>query len=283
MLGSFNKSEQLSTRMQMPFSNAMLTCQYLTPSEEKAFKKVYARYIAYNNHAIGYPRKQLSALTDISSSQFSRAIDGQYWINLANMGFWGFACGKRPIKLEANIFGDSIYDLCCFVNGRLCQFSHKEFEYCLRLIMSLIDCSELEIDWNIFGPIPDLTSKEWKHFYSEDLDSVHIERLILLRNQLEISCSKMANILDVTADTIRRYESRTIRINKGIIMCARIYKSFNVTPNELIYGSLHEQLLFVQHQRYIILRKIFTGISPAHIKKVYKLISHISDISSECN
>lgn len=263
------------------FSGARITNVSLSIEDELAMRVKVGQVIDAGNNLSGYSRADLARLCGIKSSQFSKIVKGEAWLNIGNLGLWGFATGITPTDVVqlAPLHANPLTCICWFVNGRLNHLDHDEFELTTKLI-----CRRLGIrheQANVAGnePITKLLDLNWQDMYLTDLARTVSIRLGQLRRQLELSQKAFGDILGVTPDTVKRYESAdNARFHRGVFSTYRLFVTFNVNPIEITKGSIHHKLRYVQEQRYRALRSMLGQLSYDQFKSLKELALSISGL-----
>ncbi|MFL0809858.1 MAG: helix-turn-helix domain-containing protein [Agarilytica sp.] len=248
----------VDTKSEPDFSNARVTGVVLGPEDEAKMRTEVGQVIEAGNNLAGYSRKELAVLCDIKSAQFSKIVKGEAWLNIGNLGLWSFATGITPtdvVKLTPLTAAPS-QCITWFINGRLHHFAHDEFELFTKLICRRLGLKHVSANVSGDEPIPKLKDKNWQTMYLDDLSNVVGKRVIQLRQQLSLSQKGFGDILGVTPETVKRYESGKVRVNRGIFSTFRLFATTNVSPIEITKGSIHHKLRYVQEQRHDALLQI---------------------------
>lgn len=256
------------------FSGARITNVSLSVEDELAMRVKVGQVVEAGNNLSGYSRAELAHLCGIKSSQFSKITKGEAWLNIGNLGLWGFATGITPtdvIKFTP-LTAPPVKCIGWFMNGRLSHLDHEEFELTTKLI-----CRRLGIrheQSNVAGsePIPKMHDVQWQDMYLTDLAKTVAKRLFELRTHLGLSQKAFGDILGVTPDTVKRYESADNgRFNRGVFSTYRLFVTFNVSPIEITKGSIHHKLRYVQEQRFTALQGMVSQVSYDHYKDLKAL------------
>ncbi len=262
------------------FSEAHITGVVLSPEDETRMRLKVGQVIEAGNNLSGYSRKELAELCDIKSAQFSKIVKGEAWLNIGNLGLWGFATGISPTdvaKLEPLSASPSTC-ITWFMNGRLHHFDHDEFELFTKLLCRRMGVKHTRVNVSGDEPIPKLNDPNWQSVYLDDLSQTVGIRVKQLREKLNLSQKAFGDILGVTPDTIKRYESGKVRVNRGIFSTFRLFATTNVNPIEITKGSLHHRLRYVQEQRHQALLEITKQIDYSHYKQLKEITLSLSKI-----
>jgi len=272
--------QPVDTKTEPDFSNARITGVVLTPEDELKLRFKVGQVVEAGNNLSGYSRRELSELCSIKSAQFSKIVKGEAWLNIGNLGLWGFATGISPTDVVKLTPLHASPSLCItwFMNGRLNHFDHDEFDLFTKLI-----CRRLGVKHsyaNVAGdePIPKLHDYDWQEMYFDDLSETVGKRVKLLREQLGLSQKGFGDVLGVTSETVKRYESGKVRVNRGVFSTFRLFATTNVNPIEITKGSIHHKLRYVQEQRHKVLVDIAKQIDYARYKDLRAITMSISKI-----
>jgi len=256
------------------FSQARITGVVLSAQDEINMRKDVGQVIEAGNNLSGYSRKELALLCDIKSAQFSKIIKGEAWLNMANLGMWGFATGINPSDVAklTPLHATPSNCITWFMNGRLHHLDHDEFELFTKLICRRMGVRHVRV--NVAGdePLPKLKDKNWQSMYADDLGATVARRIRQLRDCLGLSQKGLGDILGVTPETVKRYESGKVRVNRGIFSTFRFFATTNVPPIEFAKGSIHHKLRYVQEQRQKALHEITKQLD----YKNYKILRDIT-------
>lgn len=266
--------QPVDIRGEPDFSQARITGVVLSAQDEITMRKDVGQVIEAGNNLSGYSRKELAQLCDIKSAQFSKIIKGEAWLNMGNLGMWGFATGINPTDVAklTPLHASPSTCITWFMNGRLHHLDHDEFELFTKLICRRMGVRHVRV--NVAGnePLPKLRDKNWQGMYIDDLSVTVAKRIRQLRDRLGLSQKGLGDILGVTPETIKRYESGKVRVNRGIFSTFRFYATTNVAPIEFAKGSIHHKLRYVQEQRHRALLEITKQLE----YKNYKILRDIT-------
>lgn len=264
----------VDTKSEPDFTNARITGVVLSSEDEAKMRTKVGQVIEAGNNLSGYSRKELAELCDIKSAQFSKIVKGEAWLNIGNLGLWSFATGITPTEVVKFTPLTASPSLCItwFINGRLHHFDHDEFELFTKLACRRLGVKHIRVNVSGDEPIPKLKDKEWQTMYLDDLSKVVGVRVIQLRKKLNLSQKGFGDILGVTPETIKRYESGKVRVNRGVFSTFRLFATTNVSPIEITKGSIHHKLRYVQEQRHNALHEITKQID-------YSLYKQLKDLT----
>lgn len=248
----------VDTKPEPDFSDARITGVVLSSEDEANMRVKVGQVIEAGNNLSGYTRRELAELCDIKSAQFSKIVKGEAWLNIGNLGLWSFATGITPTEVVKLAPLNASPSLCItwYVNGRLHHLDHDEFELFTKLICRRLGLKHVRVNVSGDEPIPKLHDKNWQEMYLDDLIATVGRRVIQLRQKLALSQKGFADILGVTPETVKRYESGKVRANRGVFSTFRLFATTNVSPIEITKGSIHHKLRYVQEQRHIALHEI---------------------------
>ena len=262
------------------FSAARVTGIVLTQEDEIKMRVQVGKVVDAGNNLSGYSRKELALLSGIKSAQFSKIVKGEAWLNIGNLGLWGFATGITPTDVIQFKPLNAPPTLCIswFINGHLHEFDHDEFELFIKLL-----CRRLGIKYiraNVSGeePIPNLKDVSWQEMYLDDLYKTVGLRVHQLRNHLQLSEKAFGDILGVSSDTVKRYESGMVRVNRGVFSTYRLFATMNVNPIEITKGSMHHKLRYVQEQRHRALMEIFSHVDYPEFCKIKETVIGLTKV-----
>lgn len=262
------------------FSQARITGVILNPDDEIKMRIKVGQVIEAGNNLAGYSRKELSLLCDVKSAQFSKIVKGEAWLNLGNLGLWGFATGITPsdvVKLAPLNSPPAVY-ISWFINGHLNHIGHDEFDLFTQLLCRRFGLRHVAVNVSGDEPLPKLRDKQWQQMYLDDMYQVVRIRIRQLREVLGLTQKSFADVLGVTADTIKRYEEGSHRYNRGVYSTYRLYLTTNLRPIELTKGSIHHKLRYVQEQRHEALMAIVQQLDYQHYKTLKSLALALSRI-----
>ncbi|MFL0804671.1 MAG: helix-turn-helix domain-containing protein [Agarilytica sp.] len=264
----------VDTKSEPDFSNARITGVILSPEDESNMRIKVGQVVEAGNNLSGYTRRELAVLCDIKSAQFSKIVKGEAWLNIGNLGLWSFATGITPTDVVkyTPLTASPSQCITWFINGRLHHFDHDEFELFTKLICRRLGVKHVRVNVSGDEPIPKLHDKNWQTMYLDDLSRVVGLRVIQLRKQLKLSQKGFGDILGVTPETIKRYESGKVRVNRGVFSTYRLFATTNVSPIEITKGSIHHKLRYVQEQRHEALHEITKQLD-------YNLYRQLKDIT----
>lgn len=253
----------VDTKSEPNFSNARITGVVLGPEDEIKMRIKVGQVIEAGNNLAGYNRRELALLCDIKSAQFSKIVKGEAWLNIGNLGLWSFATGITPTDVVkfTPLTASPSQCITWFINGRLNHFDHDEFELFTKLVCRRLGVKHISANVSGDEPIPKLLDRNWQTMYLDDLSSVVGRRVIQLRKQLNLSQKGFGDILGVTPETVKRYESGKVRVNRGIFSTYRLFATTNVSPIEITKGSIHHKLRYVQEERHKALHEITKQLS----------------------
>jgi transcriptional regulator with XRE-family HTH domain len=252
----------VSLREHPDFSKARITGVTLTQDDERQMRQSVGKVIEAGNHLLGYSRQELSRFCGIQSAQFSKIIKGESWMNIGSQGLWGFATGISPADVAklSPIHADPTTCMCYFLSGHLHQLDNDEFELVSKLICRRFSVAYSAVNTLGIEAVPQTDSATWRsHYLKNKIDTV-AKRLVELRLQLGFSQGTLAEILGVSTETVRHYESGGGKLSRGVFATYRLYATLNVNPIELTVGSMHHKLRYIQDQRLLTLRKIVSSI-----------------------
>ncbi len=256
------------------FSLAVDTGLIITADFEKQLKKKVGYSIAVGNEQIKYSRTRICDFSGIKSSQMSKIINGEAWMSLDALGRWGFATGVmcgNLIKCEP-ISASPLVRLVWFSSGRLHNHNTYEFELVLKYISSRYCLPYTSVAFSGEEIVPNLGDPQWTEKYSYDYYSILGKHIGKLRKYLHMSTRRMAEIIQVSPETIKRYESGDHRISKGLFSAYRLCMTLNVKPMELVKGTLHHKLKYTQIKRQHALVKMFSSLPVSEYGNVKKLL-----------
>ncbi len=264
----------VDTKSEPDFTTARITGVVLSAEDEAKMRAKVGQVIEAGNNLAGYSRKELAELCDIKSAQFSKIVKGEAWLNIGNLGLWSFATGITPTEVVKFTPLTASPSLCItwFINGRLHHFDHDEFELFTKLACRRLGVKHIRVNVSGDEPIPKLKDKEWQTMYLDDLSKIVGIRVVQLRKQLNLSQKGFGDILGVTPETIKRYESGKVRVNRGVFSTFRLFATTNVSPIEITKGSIHHKLRYVQEQRHNALHEITKQID-------YSLYKQLKDLT----
>jgi len=270
----------VDTKSEPDFSDAHITGIVLGPQDEINMRVNVGKVIDAGNNLSGYSRRELGQLCDIKSAQFSKIVKGEAWLNIGNLGLWGFATGITPtdvVKLTPLQAPPSVC-ISWFINGRLHHFDHDEFELVTKLICRRIGVRHTRV--NVAGnePTPKLKDHSWQQMYLDDLSKTVGLRVQQLRTKLGLSQKGFGDILGVTPETVKRYESGKVRINRGVFSTFRLFATMNVNPIEITKGSIHHKLRYVQEQRFQALHDITKQLDYSHYRQLREIALALSKV-----
>lgn len=270
----------VDTSSEPDFSHARLTHVVLTAEDELQMRIKVGQVIEAGNKLSGYTRKELTQLCDIKTSQFSKIVKGEAWLNLDNLGLWGFATGITPAEVVqlAPLQAPPSVCISWFINGRLHHLDHDEFDLFTKLICRRLGLRHERVNVSGDEPIPKLKDKDWQNMYQQDLSRVVSKRVKQLRDQLKLSQKAFGDILGVTPETIKRYESEKVRANGGVYAIFRLYATTTVSPVELTRGSIHHKLRYVQEQRQLTLLNITKQLDSKYYKQLKDITLSLAQI-----
>lgn len=256
------------------FSEAHITGVVLGPEDETEMRIKVGQVIEAGNNLSGYSRRELAELCDIKSAQFSKIVKGEAWLNIGNLGLWGFATGITPTDVVKFTPLHAPPSVCIswFINGHLHHFDHDEFELFTKLICRRLGVRHCRVNVSGDEPLPKLDDKNWQEMYLDDLSMTVGKRVKQLREKLNLSQKGFADILGVTPETVKRYESGKVRVNRGVFSTFRLFATMNVNPIEITKGSIHHRLRYVQEQRHQALLEITKQLDYG----TYKLLKQIA-------
>lgn len=270
----------VDTKADPDFSGARITGVVLTPEDETNMRIRVGQVIEAGNNLSGYSRAELATLCGIKSAQFSKIVKGEAWLNIGNLGLWGFATGITPTDVVKGTPLTASPALCVtwFMNGHLHHFDHDEFELVTKLICRRLGVRHIRV--NVLGdePIPKLHDLAWQEMYLDDLSATVAIRVQQLRETLNLSQKGFADVLGVTPETIKRYESGKVRVNRGVFSTFRMFATVNVNPIEITKGSIHHKLRYVQEQRHQALLQITKQLDYTRYKNLKDITLSISRI-----
>lgn len=264
----------VDTKTEPDFSGAHITGVVLSPEDETEMRIKVGQVIEAGNNLSGYSRRELTVLCDIKSAQFSKIVKGEAWLNIGNLGLWGFATGITPTDVAklAPLHASPSTCITWFINGRLHHFDHDEFELFTKLLCRRMGVKHCRVNVSGDEPIPKLHDRNWQSMYLDDLSNTVGMRVKQLRDKLNLSQKAFADILGVTPDTVKRYESGKVRVNRGIFSTFRLFATTSVNPIEITKGSIHHRLRYVQEQRHAALHEMTKQID-------YKYYRYLKDIT----
>ncbi|WP_086933033.1 helix-turn-helix domain-containing protein [Agarilytica rhodophyticola] len=262
------------------FSEACITGVILSQEDENKMRKRVGQVIEAGNNLSGYSRSELAQLCNIKSSQFSKIVRGEAWLNIGNLGLWGFATGITPTDVVQGTPLNASPSQCIswFINGHLHHFDHDEFELFTKLICRRLGLRHCQVNVSGDHPVPKLRDKNWQTMYIDDLITTAGKRIKQLREQLGLSQKGFSDILGVTPETIKRYESGQDRINRGVFSTFRLFATTHVCPIEITKGSIHHRLRYVQEQRFLALHEITKQLDYEKYKVLKNLTLNYSKI-----
>lgn len=260
------------------FSSARITGVLLTSEDEDRLRVQAGKVVEAGNNLLGYSRGELARLCGIKSSQFSKIIKGEAWLNIGSLGLWGFATGITPTDVVqlAPLHANPATCMSWFMNGRLHHFDHDEFELVTKLICRRLGLRHVRV--NVAGdePVPKLRDPSWQEMYLDDLSLTVGKRIAQLRHVLDLSQKHFADIVGITADTVKRYESGIGRMSRGVFTSYRLYATLNVTPIEMTRGSIHHKLRYVQEQRQQTLIEITKQLNHVYYQRLKEITLGLS-------
>ncbi len=240
---------------------------------ENHLKKRVAYSIKLGSENAGYSSQTLSRLVNVTPSQFSKVINGETWLSIDGVGRWGFATGVIYTDLINQTIENAgeLALLVWFISGRLCGVRSKEFCHLMNYICAkyYLPAYEQTVEEEC---VPKLESPEWCENYLEDYHSVLSKRICQLREYLDISLNRMAEILGVSLATVKRYETGQHRIARGAFSGFRLCATLNVKSIEMLKGSQHHQLRYTQLHRQKQLYNCFKDLPVTQIPAVKALV-----------
>ncbi len=270
----------VDTKTEPDFSDAHITGVVLSPQDEIDMRIKVGQVIEAGNNLSGYSRRELGELCDIKSAQFSKIVKGEAWLNIGNLGLWGFATGITPTDVVKFTPLHASPSVCIswFINGRLHHFDHDEFELVTKLICRRMGVKHSRV--NVVGdePIPKLSDRNWQAMYLDDLSKTVGQRVQQLRTKLGLSQKGFGDILGVTPETVKRYESGKVRVNRGVFSTFRLFATMNVNPIEITKGSIHHKLRYVQEQRFNALHDISRQLDYKYYRQLREITLALSKI-----
>lgn len=244
------------------FSNAKITGITLSHHDEVAMRVAVGSVIEAGNNLLGYSRQELHEFCGIRSAQFSKIIRGESWMNIASQGMWGFATGINPTDVAqlTPLKADPATCITYYLNGHLHHLDNDEFELINRLI-----CRRFAIGYSPVNTLgieiaPKLTDEAWRAHYLKNLIEIVAQRVVELRSHLGFSQKTFADVMGVSTETVKHYESGSGRLSKGVFTTYRLYATLNVNPIELTVGSLHHKIRYIQEQRHLALLSLVKQI-----------------------
>lgn len=270
----------VDTKADPDFSDARVTGVVLTPEDEANMRVRVGHVIEAGNNLSGYSRADLADLCGIKSAQFSKIVKGEAWLNIGNLGLWGFATGITPTDVVKGTPLSAPPSLCVswFINGHLHHYDHDEFELVTKLICRRLGVRHVRVNVSGDEPIPKLHDLAWQEMYLDDLSATVATRVQQLREKLDLSQKGFADVLGVTPETIKRYESGKVRVNRGVFSTFRLFATVNVNPIEITKGSIHHKLRYVQEQRHQALLQITKQIDYTRYKQLRDITLSVSRI-----
>lgn len=270
----------VDTKADPDFSQAHITGVVLTAEDEANMRVKVGQVIEAGNNLSGYSRADLAEFCGIKSAQFSKIVKGEAWLNIGNLGLWGFATGISPTDVVKGTPLNAPPALCVtwFMNGHLHHYDHDEFELVTKLICRRLGVKHIRV--NVVGdePTPKLRDLRWQEMYLDDLSATVGVRVAQLRETLGLSQKGFADVLGVTPETIKRYESGKVRVNRGVFSTFRMFATVNVNPIEITKGSIHHRLRYVQEQRHQALYQITKQLDYTSYRVLREITQSISKI-----
>ena len=176
--------EPVDTKSEPDFSQTRITGVVLSPEDEINMRVKVGQVIEAGNNLSGYSRRELAHLCDIKSAQFSKIIKGEAWLNVGNLGMWGFATGISPTEVARYTPLHASPSTCItwFMNGRLHHLDHDEFELFTKLICRRMGVRHIRVNVSGDEPLPKLKDKNWQVMYLDDLSATVARRIRQLRD-----------------------------------------------------------------------------------------------------
>jgi len=231
-----------------------MTGVMLSNDDEVSMRAAVGKTIEAGNSLLGYSRTELTELCGVKSAQFSKIIKGEAWMNIGSQGLWGFATGISPAHIAkfVPLKADKATCIAYFLNGHLHHLENDEFEIFHKLVCRRFAVGYKAVDTLGVEAVPNLRSESWRDNYLKDMIEIVAKRLVELRTHLNISQKSFADIMNVSLETVKHYESGddVNRLSKGIFTTYRLFTSLNVNPIELTVGSLHHKIRYIQDQRH---------------------------------
>ncbi len=270
----------VDTKTDPDFSSARITGVVLTPEDETAMRIKVGQVIDAGNNLSSYSRSELADLCGIKSAQFSKIVKGEAWLNIGNLGLWGFATGITPTEVVQGTPLTASPATCVswFMNGHLHHFDHDEFELLTKLICRRLGVRHVRVNVSGDEPLPNLRDQLWQEMYLDDLSATVALRVSQLRDKLGLSQKGFADVLGVTPETVKRYESGKVRVNRGVFSTFRMFATVNVNPIEITKGSIHHKLRYVQEQRHRALMDIAKQVDYTQYKSLKEVTLSVSKL-----
>lgn len=270
----------VDTKSEPDFSEAHITGVVLSHEDELNMRVKIGQVVDAGNNLSGYSRQELASFCGIKSAQFSKIVKGEAWLNIGNLGLWGFATGITPTDVVKMLPLRASPSTCVtwFMNGHMNHFDHDEFELVTKLICRRLGVKHCHVNVSGDEPIPKLRDQKWQDVYLDDLSETVGKRVYQLRTKLNLSQKGFGDILGVTPETVKRYESGKVRVNRGVFSTFRLFATLNVNPIEITKGSLHHKLRYVQEQRHVAILQMVKQLDYSHYKQLKELTLSLSKI-----